>query len=232
MRHAPRYRIAASIEQVCQLLKLSQANVLRRAGLPPDLCAHPDSTVDAATYFRVWDAVRAESKQTDLAVKLGKTYAHGPFSSPIFAFSSSDNIEAGLTRLADYKPLLGPVRISVARVEDAVSVTFYSADPDAPIAQSLALFELSYIVECARIFTGEHIVPIFIGTPHADHATPDLIDHLGAAVTGAAETQLVFSLEDARRPLITRNETLWEAWNPACASVWPNRRPIARCGAG
>lgn len=213
MSRQTRYAITDQIKQVAQMLNLPVENVLKRAGLPADFCDLPNAAVTSEKFFDLWRAMEAEANRPDLALTLALSYAHGPFAAPLFAFSSSENILAGLTRLSEFKPLLGPFALDVQRREDAVTLTFRS-EAGQTVPATLSLFELIYIVECARTYTAEHIVPLVATSPAALKVDQAILDHLGVKVTEAAETQLVFALTDALRPLITRNDTLWESLEP------------------
>ena len=60
--------------------------------------------------------------------------------------------------MAEFKPLLGPMDIGVWRHEDAVVVEFRTSVEGLSLPATLSLFELAYIVECARTYTAEQIV--------------------------------------------------------------------------
>ena len=215
MSRSTRYAIADQVAQVCQMLALPIENVLRRSGLPADFCDQPGSSVAAEKYFDIWTAVEAEASRRDLPLALGLAYAHGPFAAPIFAFSCSETILAGLTRLVEFKPLLGPFAMAVERREDAVTVTIRPSATQLTLPATLSLFELVYILECARTYTAEHIVPLVAVSPAARQADRAIVAHLGVKVTEGPETQLILSLNDALRPLITRNDMLWESLEPS-----------------
>jgi len=214
MTRTTRYPISEKLPQICQMLRIDIRNVMRRLGLPPDYCDQPGATISADNYFSIWDAVEAEADRPNCAMELGIAYAHGPFAAPLFAFSCSENLEKGLTRLGEFKPLLGPMTIRVERVDGAVEVTVASVFPEIRIPDGPSLFELTYLVECVRTYTNEHIVPLVAYSPAALQAAPVMVEHLGLKITEAPETKLVFSQEDAQRPFITRSDILWETLEP------------------
>lgn len=213
MKSRERYLIAETTAAVAKLLKLSPERILRRAGLPGDYLATETRGVTAREWFAIWEAVETEYNKPDLAIRLGQTVARGPFVPPIFAFSCSPNIEMGLSRLALFKPLMGPIKLDVTRQEDAVVVTYSSADPDIPVPPSVSRFEAIYFIECCRIFTGEHIVPLSVGATGDIADWSQLTETLGVAPEPAAEFQLTFSLHDATLPLITQNEEMWQSFD-------------------
>ena len=209
MRSRDRYLISDNTRAVSQILKISPERVLRRAGLPEDYLGSETRGVTARDWFAIWKAVEAEYGKPDLALRLGQAMARGPFVPPIFAFSCSPNIEMGLTRLALFKPLMGPVKLEVKRREDAVAVTYGSVDPELPVPPVVARFEAVYFLECCRIFTGEHIVPLAVGMTGPAETWEPLKPMLGIAPEPARDFHLTFSLHDATLPLITQNEEMW-----------------------
>ncbi|OUS36685.1 hypothetical protein A9Q94_08390 [Rhodobacterales bacterium 56_14_T64] len=212
MKPRERYLVADTTRQVAQLLKISPERVLRRAGLPEDFFGSEGRGVTAREWFALWEAVEAEYGKPDLTVQLGQAFARGPFVPPIFAFSCSPTIEMGLTRLALFKPLMGPIKLDVKRWEDAVVVTYSSADPEVPLPSAIARFEAVYFLECCRIFTGEHIVPLGIGMIGAAEQWRPLLPVLGVAPEPAHDFHLTFSLHDATLPLITQSEEMWQGF--------------------
>lgn len=200
------------MRQITQLLKISPQQVLRRVGLPDDYLLSEGSGVSARLWFSLWDAVAQEYGQADVAIRLGQALARGPFVPPIFAFSCSPNIEKGLTRLALFKPLMGPIQLDVRRREDAVIVTYASVDPDVTMPASVARFEAIYFLECCRIFTGQHIVPLAVGMTGKAADWDPLVPVIGATPEPAPTFHLTFSLQDATLPLITQNEEMWQGF--------------------
>lgn len=223
MKTRDRYLIADSTRTVARLLNISPERVLKRAGLPEDYLSAETRGVTAREWFALWEAVEAEYGKPDIAVRLGQVLARGPFVPPIFAFSCSPNIEMGLTRLALFKPLMGPIKLDVQRREDAVVVTYTSVDPDVPVPPVAARFEAAYFIECCRIFTGEYIVPLAVGMTGAPEAWQSLVEMLGVVPEPAEDFQLTFSLHDATLPLITQNEEMWAGFEESLRKKMLNR---------
>lgn len=224
MKTRERYQIADSTQQVAQLLKISPENVLRRAGLPEDHLVSETRGVTVQEWFSLWQAIETEYGKDDLAVRLGHAYAQGPFAPPVFAFSCSPNIEMGLTRLALFKPLMGPIRLDVSRQDEAVVITYASVDPEIPMPGICARFEAVYFLECCRIFTGEHIVPLAVGMIGEEQSWISLAKVLEVHPTHSTSYHLTLSLHDATLPLLTRNEELWAGFEEKLCRKMLNRK--------
>lgn len=192
-------------------LEISPVRVLRRAGMPVDGLEHEGRGATAEQCFRLWNAVAEECSGTAWLVPLAKTSAHGhgTFTPAVFAFSCSPNIEIGLSRLALFKPLVGPIRLAVDRRRDALTMAFSSAEPDLSLPDVMAAFELAYFVELTRICTLEPIAPLSATMPGPVGRYDGLEEHLGILPRRAEEISLTISLEDARRPFLSENRDLW-----------------------
>lgn len=209
-----RYQVAKTTQIMCAILKISPERALRRAGLPADYLSHERQGVNSQQFFDLWNAVEAEAKRPDYSIYLAKTLAHGPFVSAVFALSCSPSIEIGLSRLALFRPLLSPIRLTIERSSFSLSLSFNSADQDVAIPESFIIFEMVYFTELARIFTTEPIIPMAINIPEPLHYQDALADYFGMRPKIATKNALILSLEDAHRPLISENEELWASFEP------------------
>ncbi len=222
------YPVADSLRQVAALLNLSPERVLRRAGLPEDHLATETRGVTARQWFSLWEAVATEYGCADMPLRLGQQMARGPFVPAVFAFSCSPDIETGLSRLALFKPLVGPVRIGVERWQDAVAITVGSTDPEAPMPDICGQVEIVFFLESCRLFTGAHIMPLATGAPKVTPGWRVLEPMLGVRPEADSAFRLVLSRADATRPLITRNEAMWEGFEASLRKQLRDRaRPVA-----
>jgi len=211
---AIQYPVGQYLQQVGPLLQIDPNRVLRRVGLSATLADEPDLTVNAETYFRLWDAAVAEANRPDIEMDLAMSYAHGPFLPPIFAFSCADTIALGLKRLADFKRLIVSQKFDGTRSQGTLRLEIRPSEPGLSIPPSLALFELLYITECARCFSGSHVVPLETSLPAPFEVNERALAHLERRPITSSTLSLVFSAEDADRPLITRSASLWETLEP------------------
>lgn len=210
-----RYPIGAYLKQMGTLLEISPAHVLRRAGLSAVLATENEINVEAETYFRIWDAMYAEADRAGIEMVLAMAYAHGPFVPPIFAFSCAETLALGLTRLADFKPLIGPIKMEITRQGKALTLSMRPTEPGVVMPPSMGVFELLYMTECARTFTGAPVTPVATTLSAQHPLDPAYLDYLGKRPKVTGTVSLTFSGEDAERPLITRSASLWETLEPS-----------------
>ncbi len=80
---------------------------------------------------------------------------------------------------------------------------------------SMGLFELLYITDCARTFSGSSATPVVATLPGQCLLDAACLDYLGMSPTLSDSPCITFSAKDAELPLITRGASLWEALEPS-----------------
>lgn len=210
MANIKRYPIAKSMHQMTTVLGLDTGRVLRRAGMAQDFLDNEGRGVTAAEYFALWEAVFQEVGKPNFALEAGQRFAGSPFIPAMLAFSSSPNTEIGLTRLALFKPLVGPIQLNVTRVGQTVELTIASSDDDVPMPSSACAFELVYFLESMRVCTGTHVIPLGIGMAVGAGSADAYEDYFGVATRPSSVARMTLSIQDAERPLISSNAEFWE----------------------
>jgi len=200
------------VVRLCQQTGLNPDNVFRRAGLAPQVNADRDHGFTGAQCFAVWDAAMEEAGDPDFAVLLGRASARGPFLPSAFAFSCSPSVEVGLRRMAEFKPLVGPVALTVLRTPEGLDLSVRSSVPALPLPVSLAVHDVVHFTELIRLSTGEPVTPRVVRMPQARDGAARLAAHLDAPVEAAPDLHVVFTAEDAARPLFTENAELWRSF--------------------
>lgn len=222
--HGKLFDVADKVPQACLLLGVDVMRVLVRAGLPADFLDTDNTRVDSIRFFALWEALRAEYAKPDFEMVLAMNYAHGPFAPPIFAFSCADTVGLGLLRLSKFKELLVPFRLAIIPQGDTTEVRFGPLPPAGHVPASIGLFEILYIVECARTFTATHIVPDQVHLSDASVVSDEACAYLGCPVTVGADTVMVLSQEVTDCRQITRSASLWDSLEPALLSELQSRQ--------
>ena len=129
-------------------------------------------------------------------------------------------------RIALYEALVAPMHLRVS--DDAEGMTLDLEWPDMAHQPppSLAVTELLFFVTLARMGTREPLRPLWLSTPEPPSPAAAYSEFLGVDIRPGPRHQIGFSFEDARRPFLTTNESLWESFEPR-----PPPR-LAGCGAG
>lgn len=193
---------------------LDVQDVLRHASLPLDLFSRDSPTLTADEYFRVWEAMTRLQNDPLFPLRLGQSISVEAFSPPIFACFCSSNLNTALARLAQYKPLIGPLRLDVKPDSLQTVVALAGLPQTAQVPSSLIAAELVFFVHLARLATREHIVPkaahVEVQLPGAEAYE----DFFGCKVERGRFNGLTFSAEDAQKPFLTANEKMWSFFEP------------------
>lgn len=191
----------------------SLEEVLKKAQLPGDLFARQAPSLTAAEYFRFLQAVDDLTPDAQTPIRLAAAEGIEAFSPSIFAAYCSRSGLVCLKRLAQYKPLIGALLYRVEEHETTVSVTLLADGTNTPLPEILVGIEFVFLVNLLRKATKTPLVPLSATAKAALH-NPAYGDFLGVPITAGAENQLVFARADLQRPFISRNESMWEFFEP------------------
>ena len=191
----------------------SMDEVLKKAMLPEDLFARQTPSLTAEEYFRFMGAIDALSPDEQTLIRLAASEGIEAFSPPIFAAYCSRNALVCLKRLAQYKPLIGALLYQVKETETEVSVEILSGNEELELPEILVGIEFVFLVGLIRKATKEIITPLSV-TAKQPMKNSAYADFIGKAITVGDKNRLVFSKEDALVPFISRNESMWEFFEP------------------
>ncbi len=191
----------------------SMDEVLKKAMLPEDLFARQTPSLTAEEYFRFMGAIDALSPDKQTPIRLAASEGIEAFSPPIFAAYCSRNALVCLKRLAQYKPLIGALLYQVEETETEVSVEILSANSELELPEILVGIEFVFLVGLIRKATKEQVTPLSV-TAKQPMKNPSYADFIGKPITAGDKNCLVFSKEDALVPFISRNESMWEFFEP------------------
>ena len=190
-------------------LGVAPANVLRRAGLPGDLLARGRTALPPQAYFALVRAIDEEVGDPNLPILIGRAISVEAFDPPIFAAFCSRNLNQAAVRIAQYKRLMGPVRLLVTQADDETTLE-YRWPPNLQPPALLAITEIVFWVALVRLATRLEIQPVWAVAPEPPDDVDAYREYLGIAVQEGPRQAIAFSAEDASRPFLTANEPMWE----------------------
>jgi len=212
--HTHSYALDTTWRTVLKDLGVVPANVLRRAGLPDDLLQQPSVRLAPEPYYRLWDSLEAEIGDPLFAIRLCQAVRSESFSPPLFAALCSPNLLVAARRIAQYKMLVGPMRLDVTEARDIVTVELTWLDVPLSPPLSLVVMELLFCVSLARMGTREPVRPVEVTTTTLPSPLAPYEAFLGARLKRGAAHRVTFTAVDAKRPFLTSNEPLWAAFEP------------------
>ncbi len=207
-----RYFIDPQYATLLTAVGLNVDEVLRRASLPSDLFTRKDITVTEDEYFRFLQTTGEMLPDPDAAVRMGAYDRIETMSAPIFAAYCSRNALACIDRLARFKRIVAPLRLVTVPGDGVVEIQMVSYDGQ-QLPPFMVEVEMVFLVNLFRTATHEHIVPRRVTMAHKPQGNA-LAQFFGCEVTQGKIDSFVLSQEDAERPFISSNETMWRYFEP------------------
>ncbi len=208
------YSIGAGWKGLLADLGVRYQDVLRRADLPEDLLNHRDPRVSGKKFLAFARAIEEEIDHPQLPVVLIDAMTAEFFSPPVFASLCSPNLEVAAKRLARFKPLVAPVRLSVETVDDGLKLSYLWHDTLTDVPASMYGAEALFIVKLARMGTREHVRPTSVTLPMFPPRHEAYEEYIGTSFEPGAGVSVTFSREDAARPFLSANNSMWEIFEP------------------
>ena len=195
-------------------LGIEPRNVLRRARLPEDLFHREPARLPVAEYCRLWEAIEAEAGDSLLPLRAADAMSPEAFHPSIFAALCSGDFTVAARRIAQYKKLIAPMTVEIDDREDGFFVGMRWDDPGLQLPPVLAAVELVFLTQIARIATRERIEPLKVESPHPMEPAEAYAEYFGVEPRCSERHGVTFDPADARRPFLTADEALWEAFEP------------------
>ncbi|MEM7160108.1 MAG: AraC family transcriptional regulator ligand-binding domain-containing protein [Myxococcota bacterium] len=195
-------------------LGICHEDVLRRAQLPEDLLNSDEPRVPAEQFFAFSTALEQSFDDASLPLLLVEAMSPEFFSPPVFAALCSPSLEIAAERLSRFKPLIGPVDLHVERDESGLTLEYHWHETAIPPPASLSGSEILFIVKLARMGTRFEIKPTRVHLPALppDHEAYE--KWLGVRIQVAPSLSVQFSAEDATRPFLSANGSMWTIFEP------------------
>ncbi len=187
------------------------ADLLRMARLPEDLFARHRPVLEPDDYYRFWSTMSEALNSEPSALLLGQTLAQTRFSPPLFAALCSPDLTAALTRLAGYKPLIGPIRLEVHDTMGGLEVTMHAEDTMLP--PEITVAQLVSLVHTARQALEKDIRPIAVELLNPP-THPDYQAYFGRPLRKGPFDRVVFTREDAKSPCLSPETALFDQFEP------------------
>ena len=214
MNLAKKFIIDSGWQIIFKDLDINVSEVLTRAQLPTDLFSRSTMTVNSTEYFQFWMGLAETVKDPTFPIKLGQAMSVESFNAPLFAVLCSPNFLVAMRRLSYFKKLLSPMSLVIQENTASVTLTLDSINIDETIPGFLAATELVFFVHFIRLATREHIVPLKIETQEKLYDDRAYTDFFGIAPEQGNQNQLAFSLIDSQQPFLTKNDSMWQFFEP------------------
>lgn len=208
-----KFVIDLSWPMILENLGVKSQDLLRHANLPLDLFSRTLPTLNIEEYFRLWHSLEHLVADADFPVRLVEAVPVEAFSPPLFAALCSSDLNRALKRLSQYKPLIGPMRLNVSVENKEMQVTLNGLSSELPPPPSLLATELLFLVNLARLGTRERIVPRRAHASVPLRYSKRFTEFLGVSVERSSQTGLIFNGEDAIKPFLSANSSMFSIFD-------------------
>lgn len=191
---------------------ISVEELLKRARLPLDMFGRDNPCVTSEEYYRFMKAIEDIVPDKRMPILLATADNIETITPPIFGAYCSANARECIKRIAQYKALAGAVVFGVCEDEQGITVEI-KGEEDIELPEIIIGVEMVLLTNLIRKATKENIVPVKI-TVKNSFTNPEYEQFLGCKAEEGVENFITFSIDDAEIPFITRNESMWNFFEP------------------
>lgn len=214
MKQARHFAVHPGWKLIIADLRIAAGDLLTLAELPADLFSRKDATLSPPEYFRLFVGLEQLVGESQLPLRLGGAISVEAFDPSLFACLCSPNLNIALTRLAEYKRLCGPLALDVFVRDTHTEVFIECYGYDRPLPRSLCAMELVFLTHLARLATRQDIVPTEAELVALPGQARPCEEFLGCRLQRGSRNRIRFSAEDAARPFLTENVSMWQFFEP------------------
>lgn len=191
---------------------ISIDELLKRAKLSLDMFQRETPCVTSKEYYRFMKAIEDIVPDKTMPIILATAENIETISPPIFAAYCSANARECIHRIAQYKALVGAVIFEVTENEKEIAVRI-KGEECIELPEIIIGIEMVLLTNLIRKATKEKIVPVKVSIEKPfQNPNYEKFLEIKAQVTG--ENKITFAGKDAEIPFITRNESMWNFFEP------------------
>jgi AraC-like DNA-binding protein len=214
-RNRGRYAFDKGWQALFHDLDIGVQAVLRHAHLPLDLFSRQPITLTGEEYFRFWNGLAFVTRDDPtFSLRLVQAISPETVGPALFVAFCSNDLNTALHRIAKYKPLVGPLHMTVAQSESQTQIAFESALPEERVPENLIIMELAFWVHVARMATRTPIIPKSVHMVFEPPAKETHEAFFGSPIIPGEFNGLTFEARDAAKPFLTTNQAMWSILQP------------------
>lgn len=208
-----RFILDRKFADLIESVGISITEALKRSDLPEDLFSHQIPSLTAFEYIRFMEALKELSIDDYTPIEIGTIENLETFSPPIFAAYCSKNALTCMKRLSTYKKLIGPLVFLINENEDDITLEMTFVNEENELPEFLVASEMVFLVQLMRSATKIHIMPKEVMTKY-NLNNDNYEKFFGVRPRIGQRNILTISKEDAFRPFISQNDSMWEYFEP------------------
>lgn len=131
----------------------------------------------------------------------------------VFAALAANNGLASVERLAKYKTLIGPIKLTINQSENTVSLKFDYLNDQYELPRAALLTEQLLLLSLMRQGTGRDIKPISVASPF-DYSLV-VNNQFKCKMIKNKANEITFNKSDLLIPFVTQNNIMWQYLEPS-----------------
>lgn len=202
--------VSEQFQKYMQSIGIDLNETLQKAGVSQVLWKE---TVDlnSSEYWRLMDELDNELSDQEI-INLSDIKRMNAFMPAFFAALTAKNGLEAINRLAQYKSLVGPVKLTVTDNKDSTIVNISGIDLTVEPPRFTVLTEQLMMVSLLRTGTAQEIVPLKVGSSY-DYS-PETLQNFGQTASNSKTNLIVFNNDDLQTSFISSNNVMWEFIRP------------------
>lgn len=208
-----RFMLDRKFADLIESVGISITEALKKSDLPEDLFSHQIPSLTSIEYIRFMEVLKDLSIDERTPIKIGTIENIETFSPPVFAAYCSKNVLTCMKRLSTYKKLIGPLVFLVNENKNDITLEMTFENEENELPEFLVAIEMVFLVQLMRNATKTHIIPKGVMTKH-NIDNDNYEKFFGIRPKIGLRNILTISIEDALRPFISQNDTMWKYFEP------------------
>ncbi|MFR7995541.1 MAG: helix-turn-helix domain-containing protein [Clostridium sp.] len=186
--------------------------VLKRAEIPLDIFTKDNPSITNNKYVRFMEAIDEIIPNKELPIKLAIAENIETITPPIFAAYCSKNARECIKRISQYKSLAGAIKFLINDEANEMQVSI-CGEEGIELPEIIIGIEMVLLLNLIRKATKKHIIPkkVIVKRPFTNLEYERFFEV--KARVGNSNT-IVFSNQDLEINFITRNESMWNFFEP------------------
>lgn len=209
MKRASQFKVSPAWKLLLIDMNIDIEAVLVHAKLPADLFDREKATLTPLEYFQLWHGIELAAGALDFPLLLADRLTVEAFDAPLFASICSADLNTALARIQQYKPLIGPLDLTVKVGNQLTSLVIDCYGCKSNLPKLLELSELVFFTQLSRLATRAPVNPLKVVLSELPVNLLAYQAFFGCKLFKGAQTEIQFSSEDARRPFLTANAGMW-----------------------
>lgn len=212
--HNQYFNIDKSSKFIFTYLGIDERKILKHAGLPVDTFEKKHIKISSEHCYAFWEAlVKHGNTELPVPLMLDRLPLFMAISVPVVAALSSPNFILFAERLKEYKPIIGPMAMSLTQTEEKFRCEITHTDDEYPLHPMFVAAEFVYFVRVLRHVTNCKVIPLSV-TLNAELNEPEYENFFGVKPQFGDVCAIEFKLSDAQLKFSTDDEAVWKRFEP------------------